>query len=114
MPTVKKGAPGMIARIWRGITPESKADQYLDYLKATGVKDLEATQGNQGVFVLRSVSNGKAEFLLASFWESFDAIRRFAGDDVETAVYYPEDAEYLLELEPKVTHYEVLHQPQLK
>ena len=98
----------MIARIWRGVTPEAKADQYLDYLMKTGVKDLSATEGNQGVQVLRSISNGQAEFLLISLWESLDAIRRFAGDDVERAVYYPEDKEYLLALEPKVAHYEVL------
>lgn len=104
----------MIARVWRGVTSESKADEYFDYLIATGVKDLEATEGNQGVLVLRSASNGQAEFLLTSFWESLDAIRRFAGDDIETAVYYPQDKEYLLELEPEVKHYEVSHTSQFK
>src|SRR5256885_10813478 len=34
----------------------------------------------------------------------------FAGDDVERAHYYPEDRDYLLELEPTVTHYEVSEQ----
>jgi hypothetical protein len=36
-----------------------------------------------------------------------DAIRQFAGDDVEKAVYYPEDDDYLLWREPNVTHYEI-------
>lgn len=101
----------MIARIWRGITPESKADQYLDYLMATGLKNYKATPGNQGVLVLRNTSEGRAEFLLISLWESWDAIRGFAGDDIEAAVYYPEDEAYLLTLEPKVAHYEVLNDP---
>ncbi len=101
----------MIARIWRGLTPESKADQYFDYLMATGLKDYKLTPGNQGVLVLRNINEGRAEFLLISFWESWDAIRRFAGDDIDAAVYYPEDKEYLLALEPKVIHYEVLKQP---
>ena len=39
----------MIARIWKGETPESKADQYFDFLKATGIKDYQETKGNQGV-----------------------------------------------------------------
>jgi hypothetical protein len=43
----------------------------------------------------------------AEHWESWDAIRAFAGDDPETSDYYPEDDEYLLETEPHVTHYEV-------
>jgi hypothetical protein len=37
-----------------------------------------------------------------------DAIRGFAGDQVEVAQYYPEDREFLLEYEPTVTHYEVV------
>ena len=48
-----------------------------------------------------------AEFLVLSFWESMEAVRGFAGDDVEAAVSYPEDDRYLLEREPTVAHYEV-------
>ena len=98
----------MIARIWRGITPASKADAYFDYLQATGLKDYRSIEGNRGVQVLRRVEGEQAEFLLISLWDSYEAIRKFAGDDFETAVYYPEDKEFLLEIEPKVTHYEVL------
>ena len=34
-------------------------------------------------------------------------IRRFAGDEMEKARYYPDDKDFLLEMEPYVTHYEV-------
>jgi hypothetical protein len=34
-------------------------------------------------------------------------IESFAGEDVERAVYYPEDDRYLLEMEPGVRHYRV-------
>ena len=98
----------MIARIWKGETPELKADQYFDFLKATGIKDYQETKGNQGVLVLRRLREGRAEFFLLSLWESWDAIREFAGNDVEKAFYYPEDPEYLLSMDPKVEHYEVL------
>lgn len=101
----------MIARVWRGVTNAEKADQYYDYLMRTGVKDYSQTAGNRGVQVLRRVGEGQAEFLLISFWDSFESIRRFAGEDIERAVYYPEDKDYLLTLEPKVTHYEVLLTP---
>jgi len=97
----------MIARIWRGATLESNAERYMDYMETTGVKDCRATEGNRGVMVLRRTNQGQAEFVFVSLWESQDAIRRFAGDDVERAVYYPEDKEYLLALEPKVEHWEV-------
>ena len=103
----------MIARTWHGAVPEAQADEYFAYLQRTGVPDLQATPGNRGVFVMQRVDAGYAHFLLISLWESLDAIRAFAGDDVERARYYPEDAAFLVELEPRLTHYEVLHAPDL-
>jgi hypothetical protein len=35
-----------------------------------------------------------------------DAVRGFAGDDVERPVYYPEEDRYLLTKPEKVQHYE--------
>lgn len=101
----------MIARTWHGVTPASKADAYLEYLNRTGVPDYRATEGNRGVYLLRRIERDRAHFLLISLWDSFDAIAVFAGADVEAARYYPEDEQFLLELEPTVTHYEVLSQP---
>ena len=43
-----------------------------------------------------------------TFRESLDAIRAFAGEDLEQAKYHPEDADYLLEYEPRVVHCEVV------
>jgi hypothetical protein len=37
-----------------------------------------------------------------------DAVRRFAGDDPERAVFYPEDDRYLVARDEHVTHYEVV------
>ncbi len=97
----------MIARIWHGVAAASKAEVYVNYLKETGVRAYRATPGNKGVFVLRRMVEGRAEFLLMSLWDSMEAIRRFAGTEVEKAVYYPKDRDFLLELEPKVVHYDV-------
>jgi heme-degrading monooxygenase HmoA len=101
----------MIARIWHGVTPSSKSDQYLEYLNATGVPDSRATEGNKGVYVLRRIDADRAHFLFLSLWESTDAIKQFAGPDFEKARYYPDDDEYLLEREPGVAHYEVAVKP---
>lgn len=97
----------MIARIWRGATPAHKADDYLTYLEATGLNAYRATPGNRGVQVLRRIRDDEAEFVLISQWDSLDAIRAFAGDDYERAVYYPEDKEYLLDFALNVEHFEV-------
>jgi heme-degrading monooxygenase HmoA len=98
----------VIARIWRGRTPPAQADTYFAFLQRTGIKDYRATEGNRGVRVLRRLDGEEAEFMLISLWESLEAVRRFAGDDVERAVYYPEDKDFLLAFEPTVVHYEVL------
>lgn len=98
----------MIARIWRGRTISSQADEYLEYMKKTGLKDIRSTSGNQGVYILRRIKDGEAEFLFLSLWESLAAIKRFAGDDHEKARYYPSDKDFLLEMEPAVSHYEIL------
>lgn len=100
----------MIARTWHGAVPASKADDYFEYLNETGLPDYRATPGNRGVTVLRRVEGDVAHFLLITLWDSLDSIKAFAGEDVEKARYYPEDTAFLLELEPTVSHYEVLAQ----
>jgi len=79
-----------------------------EYLQRTGLKDYASIPGNRGVWVLRRVYEGEAEFTLISLWDSWDAIKAFAGPEYEKAVYYPKDKKFLLELDPNVTHYEVL------
>jgi heme-degrading monooxygenase HmoA len=98
----------MIARTWHEAVPEGKSEAYWQFLQRTGVPDYKATPGNRGVFVLRRIDNGVAHFVLTSLWESVEAIRAFAGDDIERARYYPEDPSFLIEMEPTVTHHEVL------
>jgi heme-degrading monooxygenase HmoA len=100
----------MIARIWRGRTPADRSNDYLAFLERTGLREYRETEGNRGVLVLRRVGDEVAEFTLLTLWDSMDAIHRFAGDDAERAKYYPEDPEFLLELPPKVEHYEVAWQ----
>lgn len=98
----------MIARVWRGRTRAARADVYYDYLVKTGAEECRQVDGNAGVEILRRVDGDTAEFVFVSYWQSMDDVRRFAGPEMERAVYYPEDRTYLLELEPHVLHYEVM------
>jgi heme-degrading monooxygenase HmoA len=98
----------MIARIWRGTVRESDKDTYLKYLNKTGLREYAETPGNRGVYTLRRVADGKCEFLLLTLWESWDAIKTFAGEDYEKAVYYPEDDKFLLDRGPLVEHYDLI------
>ncbi len=97
----------MIARIWHGWTPREKADSYVDYIKATGVREQTSIEGNRGDYVFRRIEGDKAHFIVLSLWDSWEAVRRFAGEDPERAVYYPEDGKFLLEMPPDIEHYDV-------
>jgi heme-degrading monooxygenase HmoA len=98
----------MMARIWHGVTPAEKADEYFGFLKQTGVPDYQSVEGNRGVTILRRIEGGQAHFLLLTLWDSMEAIREFAGSDPDKAKYYPDDRQFLLEFEEKVVHYAVL------
>jgi len=101
----------VIARIWHGTTSTAKADDYLAFLQARAIPDYSSTPGNRAVHLLRREEGEITHFITLTHWESLDAIRAFAGDDISKAKYYPEDAGFLLEFEPTVQHYELYSAP---
>jgi heme-degrading monooxygenase HmoA len=98
----------MIARLWRGWTSLEDADAYVDYLNESGIRAYRATHGNRGAWILRRRQQDRTEFITLSFWDSLEAIRGFAGENAEQAVFFPEDARYLIDRELHVDHYELL------
>jgi heme-degrading monooxygenase HmoA len=100
----------MVVRMWHGRVPASKAQAYREFTNAHAIPDYQAVPGNLGVYILERQEGDVTHFITLTFWESRDAIRGFAGDDIERARYYPEDKDYLLEFEPTVVHYEVVGQ----
>ncbi|MBC7987206.1 MAG: hypothetical protein H7X93_11155 [Sphingomonadaceae bacterium] len=98
----------MIARTWRGSTAARDADAYLDYMRGTGFAAYRATPGNRGVLALRRVRDGRAVFLLLTLWDSIDAVRAFAGDEIDRAVFYPEDDRFLVARDDHVDHFELV------
>ncbi|MEZ0234606.1 MAG: antibiotic biosynthesis monooxygenase [Actinomycetota bacterium] len=99
---------GVIARTWRGWTRADDADAYVEYLQRTGIPEYRATEGNRAAYILRRNVGERTEFVTLTLWESLDAVRGFAGDDVERAVFYPEDGRFLVERETTVAHFEVI------
>ena len=97
----------MIARVWRGVTSSKDADAYLTYLERTGLAAYRATPGNKATFAFRRIVQDRAEFVLLTLWTSAEAIREFAGDDPDRAVFYPEDDRFLIEKGERVDHFEV-------
>ena len=75
----------MIARLWHGMTPTAKAEDYLAFLQARAIPDYGSIPGNLAVYILR----------------------RSEGKDISRPKYYPEDKEFLIEFESTVQHFEV-------
>jgi hypothetical protein len=95
-----------IARIWRGRTLKAKADDYAAYLYEQGVKPLQ--QKALSVQMFREDRAGETEFVTISYWESVEAMSRFAGKDPTRIHHLERDAEFLIELPNSVQILEIV------
>jgi heme-degrading monooxygenase HmoA len=81
--------------------------EYRRYIGATGLADYKATPGNCGAYMLSRSDGTTGTVITLSFWDSYESIARFAGENYERARYYPQDERFLLEFPETVEHYEV-------
>ena len=84
------------------------AAAYADYIGRTGMAEYRSTLGNQGAWMLRRDDGDRSEIITFSLWDSRDSVRGFAGEDIDQAVFYPEDDRFLIERDLFVRHYEVV------
>jgi len=98
----------MIIRMWHGRVNHNDAREYREFLQQRAIPDYQSVDGNIDVKILERQEEDATHFITMTMWESLDAIKAFAGEDLERAKYYPEDEGYLLEFEPTVVHYEVV------
>jgi len=98
----------MIYRQWRGLAKPDCSQAYLDHLR----KETFPAIGKLPSFLrasilLRTLPEG-VEYLVVTEWVSLEAIRQFAGDDVERAVVPPAVREMMLEHDQVARHYEII------
>jgi heme-degrading monooxygenase HmoA len=101
----------VIARIWRGWTAPENVEAYVRYLEEVATPDSFRTPGNRGFSILHRPDEELEEFLTFSLWDSLESVKAFAGEDIEQAVFYPEDDRYLVERELTVSHFEYVAPP---
>ena len=97
----------MIARVWRGATSADDAEEYAAYVEETGMKGARAIDGSRGTLVLRRLDGDRAEFMTVLLFDSLESVRSFAGNEIERAVFFPEDDRYLVKRDLQVSHYDV-------
>lgn len=96
-----------ILREWRALIRRDRNKEYLDYVYATGITAYRRTAGCLwAAAALRDIDEERSEIVTLSLWTVPDAIKAFAGDDIERARYFPKDDDYLLTKPDKVAHYE--------
>jgi len=100
----------MIARRWKCICPPRQRDGFLAHLNETGMKDISTTPGFLGGQILERPLGDALEITLISYWDSAEAIRKFAGDNIEVARLYPDDERYDIVADQHVTHYTIINQ----
>ena len=98
----------MIARHWRGYARGNRASDYEAHLREQTFPSLTRIEGFVDASILKRPAPTGVEFLVVTRWRSMDAIRRFAGADVEAAVVPAEVEAMMIDYDRRVVHYEVL------
>jgi hypothetical protein len=99
----------MIARHWRGWTTIENAGAYEALLKSTVLPALRLIEGYCGGYILRYEDPREVEFAVINFFESLEAVKRFAGSDYTAPVFEPDARKLLSRADMYATHYEVVH-----
>lgn len=101
--------PKIILRKWSGRIRTADEEEYVAYIARTGLKEYGNTPGNLGYqMLLRTVGDGTSEVTTLSWWDDMAAVRAFAGNDPERAVYYPDDDRFLIDRPEHVEHHRVV------
>lgn len=100
----------MIGRIWHGWTTLDNADFYENLLKTDVFPGIEA-KGVAGFKEIqlfrRPFDDGEVEFITIMWFDSWDAVKEFSGEDYEQAYVPPQAREVLRRFDTKSQHYEI-------
>jgi heme-degrading monooxygenase HmoA len=100
----------MIVRAWRGCASPANPNGYPEHFARSVLPQLNRLDGFLGASLLRHDGADAIEFLVLTRWTSMQAIRAFAGKEVDRAVVEPDAAAALVRFDQTVMHYQVLHE----
>lgn len=98
----------MIVRLWRGRSAAAEAEAYSEFLRECAYPDYGEADGNRGWMLLRRPLGEFVELMLVSFWDSMDALVKYAEGDPDRPKYYPEDRAALVDPPDRVDHFEIV------
>jgi heme-degrading monooxygenase HmoA len=100
----------MIIREWRGRTTPDRAEVYPDHFRNSVLPELRKLDGFIGATLCRRSAADAVEYLILTRWRSLDAIRAFAGAELDIAVVEPGAVAALTDFEHTVRHYELIEE----
>lgn len=93
--------------MWKGQATRENAPAYLKHVTGSVLPELRKISGFQDARILHRDIGHRVEFIVITHWESWDAIRAFAGADPDKAVVEPAARRVLADFDDYVTHFEV-------
>jgi hypothetical protein len=100
----------MIGRIWHGWTGPENADKYEHLLKSEIFPGIEAKKvaGYKGIQLFRRpIAGDEVEFMTVMWFDSWEAVKEFAGEEYEKAYVPPKARELLARFDDRSQHYEI-------
>ena len=97
----------MIERVWCGWVSDANAEAYAAFLRDTLLPGAHAIPGYGGARVLWRRVGDEWEVMTITRFDSLDAIRAFAGNDLEAAHIAPEARALLSRWDERVRHFEI-------
>ena len=97
----------MISRIWHGYTSHANADLYENLLREeifTGIRDRDI-EGFKEIQLFRREMENETEFITVMWFDSIEAVKKFAGEDYKVAVVPPRARELLARFDERSQHY---------
>jgi heme-degrading monooxygenase HmoA len=98
----------MIARLWTAQMAPAHLPLYVDHLKSQVLPTLRKVDGYRGAELLERETAEGVEIVVITRWQSLDAVRKFAGSDLEKAVVSDEVVSLFLQYDQRVRHYKVV------
>lgn len=103
----------MISRIWHGWTTDENAGTYETLLRTEilpGIENREI-EGYLGAHLLRKSRSDEVEFITICWFEHWEAVKEFAGEDYESSVVPSRARALLTRYDERAEHYETVLSP---
>lgn len=98
----------MIARLWTARAPLEHQTAYRAHFEERVLPGLRTIAGYAGAALLNRLDGDSVDIVVITWWTSLDAIRGFAGADVERAVVADAVRPLLAAWDERVRHYDVV------